>query len=85
MFCFPFLLREKRSTRSEDRVDFVQIICVFISIFSVCLLKINLFSVNCQFFYFSSVGMSFVRGVARSANADTVETANPMVWPSDHV
>ena len=52
MFCFPFLLREKWSTRSDDRVDFVQIICVFISIFSVCLLKINLFSVNCQFFIF---------------------------------
>ena len=84
MFCFPFLLREKRSTRSEDRVDFVQIICVFISIFSVCLLKINLFSVNCQFFIFR-VFACHSRGVARSANADTVEMAIPMVWPSDHV
>ena len=43
---------EKWSTRSAGRVDFVQVICVFISIFSVCLLKINLFSVNCQFFIF---------------------------------
>ena len=52
VFFFSFLSREKWSTRSDDRVDFVQIICVFISIFSVCLLKINLFSVNCQFLFF---------------------------------
>ena len=86
MFRFPFLLREKRSTRSVHRVDFGQLICVFISIFSVRLLKINLFSVNCQFlFFFRVFGMSFARGVARSANADTVETGTPMVGPSDHV